>query len=161
MKTCYIHLGSNVGQRSKHIHKAIGMISNRIEKVIKRSFIYETAPWGNLNQAHFLNVAIKIKTNRSPHEILVLTQQIELELGRIKTIYWGPRIIDIDILFVGKVHIEEEKLTIPHPLIQERMFVLRPLNDIASHFIHPILNKQIRTLIKYCNDKSEVIRIDE
>ncbi len=161
MKTCYLHLGSNIGDRSIMLNTAIDEIKISIGKVIKKSAIYETEAWGNKNQASFYNMAIKIKTKHKPIDVLNEIHRIETKLGRVRIEHWGPRVIDIDILFYGYDIVDTETLTIPHPLLKDRRFVLTPMMDIAANYVHPIDKKKIKTLYNLCKDNSEVKPINE
>lgn len=116
-----------------------------IEKV---SNYYDTEPWGYRDQPNFLNVAITGHTNLPPDELLRVSKDIERELGRTHTFKWGPRIIDIDILLYDNMVIEKDHLTIPHPLMDKRAFVLRPLCDIAPDIRHPLKDKTIKELLE-------------
>lgn len=132
MVTCYLGLGSNLGDRKKFIRLAVKKIKLLKEtKVIKLSKIIETLPQGGpRKQGKFLNAALKIKTSLSPLAILKNLKQIERELGRIKSVRYGPRTIDLDILLYGNRMINHKDLKIPHPKMFERVFVLKPLSEI-------------------------------
>jgi 2-amino-4-hydroxy-6-hydroxymethyldihydropteridine diphosphokinase len=116
------------------------------------SSIYETAAWGMENQEAFLNQVLEIETNLNPDELLQSILQIEEGLGRKRELKYGPRTIDIDILFFNDQVIDQEGLKIPHPQLQNRRFVLVPLNEIASNKIHPIFKKTISQLLAECPD---------
>ncbi len=147
MITIYLSLGSNIGDRRKNIEKALSELEkNNIEKIRISSF-YETEPVGP-KQRNFYNIAGKFGTSLSPIELLKTLKQIEKRLGRTKTYRWGPRVIDIDILFYGNEIINTKSLIIPHKEIQNRAFVLIPMKEIAPKFIHPKIHKQIITLCK-------------
>ena len=150
-----------MGDRFSNLMEAIDSIEVEIGKVFKKSSIYVTEAWGNTDQKAFLNQALSIRTRQNGLEILSNIQKIEKKMGRVRTVHWGPRLIDIDIIFLGKSIINLPKLKIPHPLMHKRKFVLIPSNEIASHFTHPILKKQIRTLLKNCKDESEVTIYNE
>ena len=124
------------------------------------SAIYETAPWGKTDQPGFLNQCIEILTMNAPEELLRILQKIEKEIGRETTEKWGPRLIDIDILFYGDRSITLEQLTIPHPYLHQRRFTLLPLAEIAAEFRHPVINKTVKQLLKACDDKSDVQRYE-
>ena len=115
------------------------------------SKVYETPPWGYENQPAFLNMAVKCETNLEPESLLKRLKQLEVQLGREQSFRWGPRLIDIDILFYNDLILESESLTIPHPRLHERAFVLVPLADIAPDFIHPVLKKTIKELLAGVN----------
>ncbi len=157
----FLALGSNMGDRLGNIKKAEAMIDRRIGRVARRSSYYETSAWGVTNQADFINSVIMINTMLSPREILEENQKIERELGReITGERWGPRVVDVDILFYGKRVIRDKGLEIPHPQIPNRMFVLVPMMEIAEDFEHPILKKDMITLYSECTDSSDVILLD-
>jgi len=143
----YLGLGSNVGDREEYIEQAVFLLEkNPNIEVTKRSSNYETEPEGGGTQPPFINAALEIKTKLTPHRLLEVCQEIETTLGREREIEWGPRTIDIDILLYDGEIISDDKLQVPHPLMHERLFVLRPLRDIAPHLIHPVLEKSIVTL---------------
>lgn len=139
----YIGLGSNIGDRKKNILKAIEELKKSGQKILKISSIYETKPWGFEKQRKFLNAVVKIKTFLSAVDLLQLCKSIERKIGRKKTFRWGPRKVDLDILFYGKKRINTRKLKIPHPEIKNREFVLRPLKEIAPRLIHSVYGQSI------------------
>lgn len=142
MVVCYIGLGSNLGHRRKNIESAIVRI-NQIKntRVIKRSSIIETLPVGGPKQGKFLNAAVKINTSLPPRELLTNLKDIELELGRVPTVRNGPRSIDLDILIYGNRKINTRVLTVPHPRMRGREFVLLPLEEIAPNLVKRIRNE--------------------
>jgi 2-amino-4-hydroxy-6-hydroxymethyldihydropteridine diphosphokinase len=149
LQTVYILLGSNLGNREQILAKAIQLIDERIGAIISQSRNYETKPWGKTDQPDFMNVAISITTNLMPIQVLEQTQAIEEQLGRIRTEKWGARLIDIDIIFYEQEIIDiPHRLHIPHPLVQERAFALKPLSQIAPDFVHPVLSKTISELLE-------------
>jgi 2-amino-4-hydroxy-6-hydroxymethyldihydropteridine diphosphokinase len=132
MEISYLSLGSNISDRKRYLTQAVRKLNSYREIVItKISSVYETEAWGLENQDDFYNIAIEIKTNLKPYELLNLCQNIEQELQRTREIHWGPRTIDIDILLYGALDIKEDKLIVPHPYMFEREFVIAPLNEIA------------------------------
>ena len=147
MTFAYIGIGSNLGIRENNIHAAIDLLGKNVNIIQISSFI-ETTPMYYLEQGSFLNGAIKIETNLNPEELLKALQCIEKTMGREKLIDKGPRIIDLDILLYGNKIIKTKDLTIPHPLIRERFFVLKPLAEIAPNLVHPVLKKNIKGLLK-------------
>ena len=157
MNTVYIQLGSNLGERESFIAKSMEQIEENIGEIITASSIFETTPWGNENQNNFLNSVIKIKTTFDAFKVLKKSQEIENNLGRDRNKKWGKRTIDIDILFYNNEIINTKELIIPHPLLQKRKFVLVPLSKIASNYIHPILKKNISTLLSECKDNQKVL----
>ena len=146
MTICYLSLGSNIGNRKKNIEKALVQLEKNSIKKIKLSSFYETEPVGPV-QRNFYNIAGKFKTELTPFDLLKKIKEIESLLGRKKTYRWGPRVIDIDILFYGKKIIKTENLIIPHKEICKRLFVLIPLNEIAPNFVHVTAHKKIKTLL--------------
>jgi 2-amino-4-hydroxy-6-hydroxymethyldihydropteridine diphosphokinase len=153
MKKVYLLLGSNMGNSQIQLKKAKSLINKQAGEIIRESSIYITAAWGNTNQPDFLNQIIVINTTLSPNTLLETTLQIEDTMGRIRTIKNAPRIIDIDIIFYEKEIVNEENLQIPHPLMQERNFVLFPMNELSPQFIHPVFKKTIHQLLSTCKDK--------
>ena len=145
----YISLGTNMGNKKENLEKAIKEIANIKDTfIIKESKIIETEPFGYKEQDDFLNSCIGIKTLLTPREILKELLSIEKKMGRERKIKWGPRIIDLDIIFYGKEVIEEDDLVVPHPYMEYREFVLKPLEEIIPNFVHPLLLKRISTLKK-------------
>ena len=148
MVQSYLGLGSNIGDRKQQLLKAIDLIGNiKGIKVTKQSSIYETAPIGYTDQPNFLNLCLEIETELSPQQLLKHCLDIEQQLHRVREIRWGPRTLDIDILLYSDNIIETDNLSIPHPRMQERAFVLIPLNDIASDKKDPRLNQKIHDLV--------------
>ena len=132
MKKVYLGLGTNLGDRTGYLSQAIQqLVNNPHIELIKKSSVYETAPIGYVQQEPFLNMVLEVFTSLKPFDLLVLCQEIELLLNRKKTVRWGPRTIDIDILLYENLYMATEALTIPHPRIEERAFVLVPLQEIA------------------------------
>ncbi|OQB59312.1 MAG: Bifunctional folate synthesis protein [Bacteroidetes bacterium ADurb.Bin141] len=152
--------GSNMGNRLHHLQQAAKSIAFEIGKVEKHSAVYETSAWGNTQQPAFLNQALLIETKLSPDELLTKILHIETSMGRERKVRWESRIIDIDILFYGSEISQNKYLTIPHPEIPNRRFVLEPLNEIVPDLIHPQLNKTIRQLLNECNDLLAVTKLN-
>ncbi|HIJ59764.1 MAG TPA: 2-amino-4-hydroxy-6-hydroxymethyldihydropteridine diphosphokinase [Nitrospirae bacterium] len=142
-----LSIGSNLGKREENINKAIKMLSERGVIVQEVSSFYETEPWGYKDQPAFINIAVKAKTSLSPQKLLDVVKSIELKLGREKNFKWGPRLIDIDIIFYNDLIIDNDEIKIPHPLMQEREFVLKPLVEIMPHMVHPLFQRNIETLL--------------
>jgi 2-amino-4-hydroxy-6-hydroxymethyldihydropteridine diphosphokinase len=140
----YLGLGSNVGDREEYIEQAIFLLSKTPGiKVRKKSANYETEPEGNSDQPQFLNAAVEIQTMFDPYKLLSVLHETENALGRERDVEWGPRTIDLDILLYDNQIVSDDKLQIPHPLLHERLFVLKPLSEIAPKAIHPALEKTI------------------
>ena len=148
MAIAYIGIGSNLGNRQENCLRAIELLQKKGIIVIKRSSLYETEPWGVKDQPRFINMAIEIDTSLEPKELLKILKNIEKELGREKSSKWGPRIIDLDILLFDDIILNEDNLKIPHPLMQERDFVLRPLCEIAPDIYHPSLKLSMYELMQ-------------
>lgn len=150
----YLSLGSNIGDKRKNLLEAIRKIGElENTEVVKSSTILETEPFGYLEQDNFLNACLEVKTLMTAQEFLKEILQIELDMGRVREIKWGPRIIDIDILFYDKEIIEEDNLAVPHPWICEREFVLDPLSEIAPNYIHPLEKKTITMLARKLKER--------
>lgn len=158
MATVYVGLGTNLGNKEENLRTAVYLINRKIGKVISLSSFYETAAWGFVSEHTFLNAAACIETTLSPTEILRHTQEIEREMGRqqksVQGIY-SDRPIDIDILLYDNLVVQTPELTIPHPLMTERRFVMEPLAEIAPDFIHPILHQSLSELSKPLLTESE------
>ena len=157
MRKIYLSIGSNKGNRYSFIKEALRLIRKDIGKVILMSKIYETKSWG-FQSDDFLNICITIKSDLLPSELLNKLKNIEDKIGRIRnSTKILAREIDIDILFYSDKIVDYEDLIIPHPRLHLRNFVLYPLNDIASDFIHPILLKPINELLEECEDDDSPI----
>ena len=157
MNIAYLALGGNKGDKIKNLNQALLLIEKNIGVIVSRSKIYQTAAWGNTDQPDFLNQVVCLKTEHNPSQLLQAIIKIEASLGRVRGEQkWMERTIDIDILFYNDEVIDTPHLKIPHPYIQERMFVLMPLMDIAPAFIHPVLKENMKTLMDRCMDELEV-----
>ncbi|MBP6794037.1 MAG: 2-amino-4-hydroxy-6-hydroxymethyldihydropteridine diphosphokinase [Saprospiraceae bacterium] len=152
-------LGSNLDEPIKQLKIARDLIGTQLAKIKKTSSIYKTAAWGNTDQPDFMNQIIEIISTRSAVKILAIIKNIEKVMGRISSIHWGPRIIDIDILFCGKEKINSKILTIPHPSIEDRLFTLIPLQELNPGFVHPVNRKTVGEMIASCNDHSAVNKV--
>ena len=157
MPQLFLLLGANLGDRITTLGRATDLITQRIGPVIRQSGLYETAPWGVIDQPAFLNQVLMVETRREPEEILNQTQAIEHELGRVRLDKWGARIIDIDLLYYHQLTLQTDRLTIPHPYLHQRRFTLVPLVDIAPDFVHPVLQKTNAGLLVECEDVGEVV----
>jgi len=140
----YIAIGSNLGDKEKNIREALEIISNsKHTKINKIAKYYNTEPVGYTDQGEFLNTAIEIKTLLNPKNLMKFLLEVEKSLKRERIIKWGPRTLDLDVIFYDDLISSDEEIIIPHPRMEERLFVLNPLCDIASYKLHPILNKRI------------------
>ncbi len=145
--TVYIGLGSNLANRAQNIETAINNLTdNDSIKINRVSTIIETEPYGFTEQSKFLNCVLEVETNLTPQKLLEITQAIERDMGRVKTLRWGPRIIDLDLLFYADLVYSDNSLTIPHPEIHKRWFILESLKELSPELVHPIFNKTIAEL---------------
>ncbi len=153
----FIGIGTNLGDRKNHIAEAIQLLDNKTDiNIIRSSSLYVTEPIGYVGQDWFLNCVVEIMTTLPPHDLLSHCLAIEDQMGRIRTMQWGPRIIDLDILLYSDSVIEDDELTIPHPNMDRRRFVLAPLVEIAPDVIHPKLNRTVADLLQHLNDTHKV-----
>ena len=143
-----LSLGSNMGDKKSNLDKAISLIEDDYTKIKKKSSYYETKAWGKEDQDDFLNAGIEIMTTYTPHTLLDHLQKIENTMGRVRKEARGPRNIDIDIILIDDLVINTQRLSLPHPYMRERAFVLEPLNEIAPKFIDPISHKTIEQLLR-------------
>ncbi len=144
--TVYLALGTNLGDRPGNLQNAIAGLPP-VVTVLESSPVYKTLPWGVTDQPAFLNMVIKAETHSEPLELLKQLKLLETRLGRLPSIRYGPRLIDIDLLFYDDLILNTAELTIPHPNLHERAFVLVPLSDLAPEFIHPVTGKTVRQLL--------------
>ncbi|MBS1947817.1 MAG: 2-amino-4-hydroxy-6-hydroxymethyldihydropteridine diphosphokinase [Bacteroidetes bacterium] len=159
MNKAYLLIGGNEGNRTGFLEQACGYIGIFIGEILQQSSIFETAAWGNAAQPDFLNQALLVQTPLSAAQLMSNILCIEKKMGRTRIKKYGPRTIDIDILFYNKEIISLPDLKIPHPEMTNRKFVLAPMNEIAAHFVHPVLGKDIRALLSECKDELEVKKI--
>lgn len=145
--TVYLALGTNMGDREANLRRALEAMAPAVE-VTQTSPVYETAPWGVTDQDDFLNQVVRAQTSLKPDILLSFLKSIEAQLGREDSRRWGPRLIDLDILFYDDLVLEMEHLTIPHPHLHERAFVLVPLADLEPELRHPVLNQTIGEILK-------------
>jgi 2-amino-4-hydroxy-6-hydroxymethyldihydropteridine diphosphokinase len=155
----FLLLGSNQGDPLQNLRKAAREIDERAGKIIRRSSCYKTAAWGISEQPEFYNQVLEIASVRRPELLLEELLLIEQEMGRVRVQKWGPRMIDIDILFYGSEIVDTPDLKIPHPGIPDRRFTLVPLGEIAPDWQHPVMKKSIAELLEVCEDKLPVERL--
>jgi 2-amino-4-hydroxy-6-hydroxymethyldihydropteridine diphosphokinase len=148
--TVYLSLGTNLGDRAANLKQAITSLSPQM-RVKKKSKVYETPPWGYTEQEAFLNQVVKVTTYLDPEPLLKHLKRLEVALGRKASFRYGPRLIDLDILFFDDLILETPALTIPHPHVHERGFVLVPMMDIAPDHVHPVTQKSICEMIALCS----------
>ncbi len=156
MNKTYLLLGSNMSKSRQQLATAIQIIKKNIGNITRQSKLYVTAAWGNTNQPDFLNQVIVVETKLSARQTISSILSIEKQMGRVRTVKNAPRIIDIDILFFNKDIIQEPNLSVPHPQIQNRRFVLIPLNELSPNFKHPVFQQSIHHLLKNCKDDLDV-----
>ncbi|MCA1902960.1 MAG: 2-amino-4-hydroxy-6-hydroxymethyldihydropteridine diphosphokinase [Candidatus Hydrogenedens sp.] len=155
----YLSIGSNLGNRLDNIAEALKKLGTILNTKVKRaSDIYETEPVGNVYQPIFLNIAVEIETELNPLELLREIKKIEYELGRTSQERWGPRVIDIDIIFYDDVCINDKQLVLPHAEFRKRRFVLQPLADLCGSKIDPITGKTIEELLLSPEVEGKVVR---
>jgi 2-amino-4-hydroxy-6-hydroxymethyldihydropteridine diphosphokinase len=160
MKTVFLGLGTNLGDRQKNLDQALDKIAEVIGIIVSRSSVYETEPWGFQSNDQFLNMVIGVETNLKPSGLLGRLLMIESLLGRLRDgKQYSSRIIDLDILLYGKQKIDTISLKIPHPRMHERRFVLIPLCEIAPDIVHPVFGKTISELLKECKNSGMVKKI--
>jgi len=157
--TIYLGTGTNIGDRDANLAKANKLVGNQVGTIIMASSVYSTKAWGNRNQDDFYNQVLKIETELSPTILIKKVLDIEKEMGRFRNEKWGPRLIDIDVLFYESEIIDSENLTVPHPHIAKRNFVLVPMREIAADFIHPVYQQTIEELYLDSTDTLEVFQL--
>jgi 2-amino-4-hydroxy-6-hydroxymethyldihydropteridine diphosphokinase len=157
--TAYLGLGSNLGNRQDNLDQALKLLGQRMQ-IGKISAIYDTAPIGNVNQPHFLNLACEVRTRLTPEGLLALAKGIEGKMGR-RGKSGEPRVIDVDILLYGDQVVKLPELEIPHQKMGERQFVMVPLAEIAPDAVHPVTKKKIKDMNKDIREKQGVMKLGE
>ena len=149
MAIAYLALGTNIGNKRRNMITAAALLAERVGDVLALYGFYETEPWGFQSENTFLNAALQLDTSLSPLELLKATQEIEIEMGRTQKSNgaYHDRIIDIDILLYDNLVLQTPELTLPHPLMHERLFVMEPLAEIAPNVIHPVFKKPVISLL--------------
>lgn len=159
-RTAYIAIGSNMDSPAKNCNEAADLLNDHSAiSVSSRSSLYETEPFGKSDQDWFVNSVVEVTTHLSPELLYKACLAIENEMGRVRKEKWGPRVIDLDILFYDDYVFKEKGLEIPHPGIAERSFVLVPMNEIAPGFVHPKLKKNIEALLTEIRNPQQVNRL--
>ena len=157
MEKIYVGLGANVGDREAHLRSAVVAVGARPElRVVGASKVYESAPVGYADQPDFLNAAVELETEVSPRDLLQTLLELERSLGRVRGQRWGPRIIDLDLLLYGHRIVQEQGLTVPHPHLHLRAFVLLPLCDLNPEGVHPLTRQSFRSLAEAVKPESEI-----
>lgn len=159
MKTVYLALGSNVGDRAGNLTAALAHLSASSVRILRVSSVYETEPVGFAAQHWFYNLVVEAETDLFPMQLLARIAKIEHALGRVRTVRNGPRTLDIDILLYGRAVVRSAQLEIPHPRIAERRFVLAPLAELAPELRHPVTHKPVRALLESAPDQT-IRRLD-
>ncbi|MFC2048913.1 2-amino-4-hydroxy-6-hydroxymethyldihydropteridine diphosphokinase [Elusimicrobiota bacterium] len=156
LDTVILSIGTNLGDRKKNIKEAVSLLEEEISVKTKKSNVYDTPPLYYDGPERFYNCCVSFHTRIEPGEILRITQKIETKMGRKVKGDNNPRVIDLDIIFIGDRIIAEADFTVPHPGMQDRLFVLRPLSEIHDSFQHPVLGVDVGTLTKECPDMSTI-----
>ena len=157
----FLLLGTNIGDRKKNLSTARNFLEPNVGWIRKVSSIYQTEAWGKSDQPAFLNQAVEVESALPPLQLLKEILDVERIMGRVRTVKWSERLIDIDIIFYGSAVIDSKELTVPHPQLPVRRFALVPLSEIAPQFIHPLLKVTISELLEQCPDELEVHLFNE
>ena len=161
MKLVYLSLGSNLGDRAAHLRRALDELAAAGIEVARVSAFYWTEPVDYRPQPWFLNAVAEVRTELLPSRLLSTLQRIELKMGRRRTVPKGPRTIDLDILFYDNAVVRTSALTIPHPRMEERKFVLAPLSELAPDLRHPLTHKTVREMLSDTADRSQIMRYEQ
>lgn len=160
MHTVIISTGSNQGEREQHLQSAIEALEAHGFALLKASAVYETAAWGLEDQPAFLNQVLCFETEHKPSHCMELLLVIERAMGRQRKQKWGPRTIDLDILFFDQAIINESDLMVPHPHLHKRRFILEPLHEIMPYYVHPVLKLTVSEMLENCEDQLPVTRVE-
>lgn len=152
MNTAILLIGGNIGDRPKYLQQAALRIAARTGRITAESALYETAPWGEVQQPDYLNQALRLETELDAPTLLNVLLDVEKEIGRVRRQKWGARVIDIDLIFFNQEVITLPQLKVPHPQLQHRRFVLAPLSEIVPDWMHPILQLTVNQLLEACTD---------
>ena len=155
MSVAYIALGSNLGDKAANLGQAVKLLQAKGLQIKAVSSFFQTEPYGVTDQPEFINAAACVETSLPPEALLKLLLDTELEMGRVRLRHWGERNIDLDLLLYDDLIYHSDKLTLPHPDMQNRLFVLQPLAEIAAEKIHPVYKKSIQNLLKSLTDGDE------
>ncbi|WP_455655606.1 2-amino-4-hydroxy-6-hydroxymethyldihydropteridine diphosphokinase [Phascolarctobacterium sp.] len=155
MSVAYIALGSNLGDKAANLGQAVKLLQAKGLQIRAVSSFFQTEPYGVTDQPEFINATACVETSLTPEALLKLLLETELEMGRVRLRHWGERNIDLDLLLYDDLIYHSDKLTLPHPDMQNRLFVLQPLAEIAADKIHPVYKKSIQTLLKSLTDGDE------
>ena len=148
--TVYLALGTNISDRAANFAEALQILRSFLV-IVDLSPVYETPPWGFEDQPPFLNMVVRVETDLSPDELMTRLKRIEHQMGRTPTVRFGPRLIDLDLLFYDDLVVEQDRLEIPHPRLRGRAFVLVPLSDIAPDLVHPVFKIPVVDLLAEVN----------
>jgi len=159
MNISYLLIGGNEGDRTARLALAREHVATYAGEILRASSLYETAPWGRSDQPFFLNQALKVATGYEAAPLMSILLGIEEKMGRQRSEKYGPRVIDIDILFFNDAILRQPQLVIPHPEIQHRRFALAPMEEIAPDHIHPVFGKSVRELLQACTDPLTVKKL--
>jgi 2-amino-4-hydroxy-6-hydroxymethyldihydropteridine diphosphokinase len=156
MNKVFLLIGGNMGDRLQNLRQAKALLEATCGPIVQASSVYETAAWGKTDQDAFLNQALELHTHLPARDLIITILEVEEKLGRRRMEKFGPRIIDIDILFYNDAVIDEPNLSVPHPQLPYRRFALAPMNEIAPQLVHPVLHITIAQLLQECRDELEV-----
>lgn len=159
MNRAYLVIGGNMGARAQLLARARLMIEAECGSVLRQSSVYETEAWGKTDQPSFLNQVLELDTHLSPDALLAAVLAIETKMGRVRQEKYGPRLMDIDILFYENSVIATRELTIPHPHLAQRRFVLAPLAELVPDHLHPILKIPVKQMLAACTDPLDVHKL--